>query len=498
MVFGMNTEKKRNTGLIIGIAVAAVVAVVAAVAVFFAGRAFGSKPELRLQAAVAKMAAEMAQYGSSLSGKIDYQALNEAWETGAIHLNTDVSVTITDGETTNAEFSVDALFNESQKKGTYDIGVGMYGFQIPFANVAATSDTLYISLPQFLKDTYHVELTNLGEKFNSSEWAELLDTTLPEDYSVELFQKRKADNVGTTENFISVITKSDAVIKENTTFENIKNKETGRAGVRVTVAKDAVNQYMEALKADIFASDFYETYMDGLMERAGDASEAARLKKMCDEFIEQSTAMRFKTDYVLDYYFDEKGRIVNISSPADMETEDGALAAVDIRFSGEARALDVIEGGIYIKNGGKITHLGMERNASVSESAYKEDIKVLWQTDDHGRDMTFSYVNDFNKEDLSYDMELMADVPDGKLFFAADGEFTDIAEGGAYTLRVNNASLAVDDEELCYLSAVVELEPTEEEPEIPGESVDLLGMSMQDIQKMVYEALASVRKFDYE
>lgn len=496
MEFDMNTEKKKNTGLIIGIAVAVVVVIAAAVAVFFAGWAFGSKPELRLQAATAKMAAEMAQYGSSLSEKIDYQALNEVWETGAIHLNTDVSVTITDGETTNVEFSVDALFNESQKKANYDIGVGMYGFQIPFANVAATSDTLYISLPQFLKDTYHVELTNLGEKFNDSEWAELLDTTLPEDYSVELFQKR--GNEGNSTEFISILTKSDAIIKENTTFENIKDKENGRAGVRMTVAKDAVNQYMEALEKDIFESEFYEIYMDGLMQRAGDASEAAQLKEMCDAFIEGATAMRLRTDYVLDFYFDEKGRIVNISSPVDMETEDGALMAVDISFSGEERALDVIKGGVYVKNGGEITHLGMERNAAVSESFYNENIKVLWQTDDHGEDMTFSYANDFDKEALSYDMEIMADVPDGKIFFAADGEFTDIVEGGGYTLRVNNSSLAVDDEELCYISAVVELGPADEEPEIPGESVDLLEMSMQDIQKMVYEALGAIRNFNYE
>ncbi len=498
MEFDMNTEKKRNTGLIIGIIAAVIVVIGAAVAVFFAGRALGSKPELRLQAACAKMAVEMAQYGSSLSEKIHYEALNEAWDTGAIHLNTDVSVTITDGETTNAEFSVDALFNESRKKGNYHVGVGMYGFQVPFADLAATSDTLYVSLPQFLKNTYRVELTNLGEKFNDSEWAELLETTLPEDYSVAFFQRQENNSEGASQELVSILRKSEAVIKENTTFENIKNKEMGRTGVRVTVAKDAVNQYMEALEQDILESEFYEVYMDGLMERAGDATEAARVKELCDELIEFATAMRLRTDYVLDFYFDEKGRIVNISSPADMETEDGALMAVDVSFSGEERALDIIEGGVYVKNGAQITHLGMERNASVSETVYQEDIRVLWQTDDHKEDITFSYANDFDKEDLSYDMELLADVPEGKLFFAADGEFTDIQENGGYTLRVNNASVAVDDEELCYLSAVIELEPSDEEPEIPTESVDLLDMSMQDIQKMVYEALASIRNFSYD
>ncbi|MDE7207105.1 MAG: hypothetical protein K2N90_08130 [Lachnospiraceae bacterium] len=491
----METEKKSRTGLVIGIAVAVIVVIVAAAAVFFAGRALGSKPELRLQAATAKMASERAEYGSSLSEKIDYDAFNKLWETGTMHIDTDVSITITDGETTNAEFSVDALLNESKKMASYDIGVGMYGFQIPFVEVAATSDTLYISLPQFLKDTYRVGLTNLGEEFNNSEWAELLDATLPNDYSVELFQEN--ENEGASEELLAILNKSD-VITQNTTLENIKNKESGRSGVRVTVTKEAVNQYIQQLGEDIFASNFYEIYMDNLMERAGDASEGARVKANVDAFIEGATAIRFKTDYVLDYYFDQKGRIVNISSPADMETEDGALLAVDINFLGEERALDIIEGGIYVKTGTDIKYLGIKRDAEVTEAFYNEDVTLLIQTDDHDSDMTFSYANDFNKEDMSYDMELMIDIPDGKLYFEADGEFTDIMKGEGYTFRINNSSLEVDDEELCYLSAVIALEPADEEPEIPDEYVDLFEMSMQDIQKMVYEAVSSVRKFGYE
>lgn len=234
------------------------------------------------------------------------------------------------------------------------------------------------------------------------------------------------------------------------------------------------------------------------MERAGDASEAARLKEAFDALIEGATGVRFRTDYVLDYYFDQKGRIVNISSPVDMETEDGAVLAMNLSFLGEERVLDVIEGGIYVKHGEKIKYFGMERNAEVTDAFYNEDVTLLIQTDNHNQDMTFSYANDFDKEAMSYDMELMVDIPDGKLELEADGEFTDIVKGEGYTFRVNNSSLKVDDEELCYLSAVVELEPADEDPEIPKDSVDLLEMSMQDIQKMVYEALASIRKFDYE
>ncbi len=63
---------------------------------------------------------------------------------------------------------------------------------------------------------------------------------------------------------------------------------------------------------------------------------------------------------------------------------------------------------------------------------------------------------------------------------------------------MNNSSLEMDDEELCYLSMALELEPTDENPEIPKDYVDLLDMSAQEIQGMVYEALGSIRKFNYE
>ncbi len=491
-------EKKNRTGLIVAVVIAVVLVIAAGTAVFFVGRSFGSKPKLRIAAGVKKMTEEMGQYGSSLSEQIEFDTINELRKTETFHTDTDISITVTDGETTNVEFSVDALTNLSQKKASCDIGIGMYGFHIPFADVAATQDMLYISLPELLKDTYRVELTTLGEKFNNSEWAMLLETQLPENYSASLFKEDDGTSESAAEELAAIISKPGEAIKENAVLENIRDKKESRSGVRVTVAKEVVNQYMEEFKDDLLASEFYQLYIEKLMNRASDLEEGIRLKAMSDALLEEAMSMRLETDYVLDFYFDKQGRIVNISSPADMKTTDGDLLAVDIQFKGEERVLDVIEGGIYLKSGDDITYLGIERNANVSETQYNESVKLVLQSDDHDDDMVYSYKNDFNKEDLSFDMELYADLSDGKIRFTADGAFTDIVKGEGYTLRVNNSSLELDDEELCYLSMVLELEPTDENPEIPKDYVDLLDMSAQEIQGMVYEALGSIRKFNYE
>ncbi len=296
----------------------------------------------------------------------------------------------------------------------------------------------------------------------------------------------------------AIFNKPGEALKENAVLENIRDKKEDRSGVRMTVAKEVVNQYMEEFKDDLLASEFYQLYIEKLMSKAGDLEEGMRLKAMSDALLEDAMSMRLETDYVLDFYFDKQGRIVNISSPADMKTIDGDLLAVDIQFKGEERVLDVIEGGVYLKSGDEIEYLGIERNANVSETQYNEAVKLVLQSDDHDDDMVYSYKNDFNKEDLSFDMELYADLSDGKMRFTADGAFTDIVKGESYTLRVNNSSLEMDDEELCYLSMALELEPTDENPEIPKDYVDLLDMSAQEIQGMVYEALGSIRKFNYE
>ena len=58
-------EKKNRTGLAAAIVIAVLVVIAAGTAVFFMGRAFGSKPELRIAAGMKKMTEEMGQYGSS-------------------------------------------------------------------------------------------------------------------------------------------------------------------------------------------------------------------------------------------------------------------------------------------------------------------------------------------------------------------------------------------------------------------------------------------------
>lgn len=480
-------KKKSNTGLIIAIAVVFAIVFMGAIvaAVSFLGGRFLKSPEVKVMAGFANMMLEIAEYDSSLSQKIDFASIQALGDAGTMHTDTDVSVTMPDSRIGNMSFSIDALTNRSEKKAAYDIGIGAYGFEVPFADIAATQDTLYISLPMFLKDTYSVGLTQLGEDFNNSQWAKLFNTKLPEDYSIVLFDDLddEEESTGNWNQFYQTL-------KESVRYQNIGEKKDGYTGARVLVEQEAANRCVEALAADMRANASYEVYQNRL-KNAEDGEDF-------DEAIEALESLRFATDCMLDFYFDKNGRIVNIATPVDIETEDGSAISIDIVFSGEERAIDVIEGNIYVKDDGSIYYIGIDRTADVSDTLYSEDLEISLQTDSHDNDMLFSYQNEFGKEDLDFDMELYIETPENNLLLQADGEFTDIVKGESYTFRINNAKLAVNDKVLCYASVVSKIETSDKEPKIPDSALDLLAMDSSEIQQLIYEAMASIRTLNYD
>ena len=48
--------------------------------------------------------------------------------------------------------------------------------------------------------------------------------------------------------------------------------------------------------------------------------------------------------------------------------------AVDIDFSGSERALDLIDGGVYLQAGEEIIFMGISRDAEITDEYYSEDL----------------------------------------------------------------------------------------------------------------------------
>lgn len=500
--------KKRKTGLIVGISVAAALVVAVAAGVVLSKPLFGGGAKQQLAKGMLNMTKEMEAYSGSISKEIDINALQKLTFQKPMHTNIDLSFTdpSASGSFDNVSLEIDSISDIKNKRGKYDVNLGTYGFDMELGSIVADNDTLYISSPLLFKeDVYSLDVTNLGRDFNNSAWAELFDTTLPEDTTYALFDY-ETDSAGTDTADVTELGKIIRKYSQDTQgafkYTVIKEKREfpyGGAlaefgGVQVTADKDVVNASVENVKNDILSSDFYADYLERYRTMYGSGFD--EYKKEFDTAIEQIFGMRYEQDPVLNFYLDKKGRIINISTPEDIvvssQYTDVDSIAVDIDFGGDERTLDSIEGGIYMQAGGEILYLGISRTAYVTEDFYDEDLTIRLQSDSSEDDITFYYGNDWGYDDKTYDMTISIEASGETLSLTADGSLEDVVKGEQYTFRVDNAALTMDDEELLLMRGVVSMEPAEDSKvDVPENAIDILKMSREDIMGALYKALYS-------
>jgi len=498
--------KKKKTGLIAGILCAAAVVIVIGVGVLLAKSLFGDNAKNQLAKGLANMAKEMAAYQNSVAEDIGLVALNKQKKERPMHTNVDLSFTDPEssGTFSNISMEIDAVIDYGKKMAEYDLSLGTYGIEMSIGKMIAADNTLYLSAPFALQDqVYSLNLTNLGKDFNQSAWSEIVNEKLPEDYSLTLFEGtdvtesiKKAGEMG---ELYELFQKQDKVIADATKIETLKEKRefsfdgdfAEYGGVQVTVDKDAYNQAMETLCDDILNSNYYTEFMQGYETTfRGDFDE---IKEDVDYIIESMFGIRFEQDIVLDFYLDKKGRIINISTPEDIAVSsaytDLDYLAVDIEFSGTERALDCIEGGVYLQAGEEIRYFGISRMAEITEESYEEDLMFILQDDRSNDEITFWYTGSWGYEDQSYEMQIEMEAPDSSLGLTAEGAYTDIEKGERYTIEIDNAAITVDGEDLLLMTGSVTTEPAENEIKVPENATNILEMSEGDITNLLYGIL---------
>ena len=502
--------KRSRTGLIIGITAAAAVVIIAAVCFLFS-RSLLASPQKQLAGGLMNMTKEMEAYSSSISEDIGFDELGILRSEQPMHTNIDLSFTdpAPSASIDNFSIEIDAVSDNRNKQGKYDLNLGTYGFDMEIGSIVADSNILYFSSPLvFKEDVYSLDLTNLGKDFNNSAWADLLDTTISEDSSYTLFGDEDDDTADDSVNaleFGKIVEKYTKGMEGSIEYASIKEKRefpyggtlAAYGGVQVTFDKDAYNEAMENMKDDILSSDFYADYLDRYKTTYG--SDFDEFKNEFDNVIEQLFGIRFEQDFVLNFYLDKKGRIINISTPQDIAVSslyaDIDSIAVDIDFGGSDRTLDSIEGGIYMQSGEEILYLGISRTANVTEDFYNEDLTISLQSDRDDEEIMFYYGNDWGYSDKSYDMTISIEAAGESISLTADGGFEDIVKGEGYDFRINNAALTVDGEEQLIMSGVISMEPADNDIkiEVPQNAIDVLKMSENDIMTALYKAVYSLQ-----
>lgn len=491
--------KKNAAGLVVGILCAAAVVIVIVIGALAAKALLGGhSPEKQLAKGIANMTKEMAAYQGSVAGDLGLDALYELADTKPIHTNMNFSFTdpSSTGSISSVNMKLDSLTDYSKKMAEYGLDIGVYGFNMNVGNIVASDNTLYVSVPlAFQDDVYSLELTNLGRDFNNSAWSSFLEETLPEDYSLTLFgdRTRKLDE---DNSLFGIFQKQGGVDADSMKVEMIgQAKEftfdgmtAEYGGVRVTIDKDAYNKAVETMRDDVFASDVYDEYMKSYQVVYGDDYDW--FKQEVDRVINQMFDIRFEQDVVLDFYLDEQGRIVNMSTPEDIavsgQDSDIESFAVDISFAGKERTLDTIDGGIYVKVGDEILYMGISRTASITEEYYKENLTLCMQENNSDDEFTFWYANEWGYDDKSFDLQMSLDGPDWSLGVSADGVFSGIVEGESFTLHIDHGAVTMDGEDMLLMTGFVGVELGENEIEVPDHAINVFEMSESDIEDLFY------------
>lgn len=495
--------KKKKTGFLVGLLCAAAVLIVIGVGALAVKSLLGGSAEQQLAKGIANMALEMAAYQNSVAEDIGLDALDNLKDTDPIRTVLDFSFTDPNaaGSITSVDIKVDGVTDCNKRRAEYELSAGAYGFSMNVGNMIAADNILYLSIPMvFQNDVYSLELTNLGRDFNSSAWSSLMNETIPEDYSLTLFEDGDVDGGDGEESELErIFRKQGSVNADSVKYETIEQKRAftfdGTAmeygGVRVTMDKDAYNQSMEAVKRDILASDFYEELMRGYQTTYTGDFEAFR--EEMDYVVEQLFGLRLEQDFVLDFYLDRKGRIVNISTPEDIAVSgqdiDIETLAVDVDFAGTERTLDSIEGGIYVQAGDEILYMGISRTADITQDYYSENLTLYMQESNSDDEITFWYANKWGYSDQSFDLQMAFDVPGTSLGISADGGFADIVKGESCTFRIDHGAVTVDGEDLLLMTGSVTVEPTDKTIEVPENAINVLEMSESDIEDLLYDIL---------
>jgi len=508
--------KKNKTGLIIGIFVTAALLLIVVAgfmfAKFLANKVSG--PQAQIVRGYENMVREMAVYKSGISDDVDFAALSKQKEEAPVHTNLDLSLVVPGSSLENVSIAFDVITDYQARKANCDVSVGTYGFDISVADVVADDNMLYFSvLPEMQKTVYSADLTNLAQDFNASPWSYYLDVEIPENYSVDLFDMDSEpmdfsmDKFG--EELLEFVKSENKDTEDGVTYSKLsgtKDFEIGGqtvscSGVTTAIDKETYNRLMEELKEDILTSDAYEEFIAGYAkEGVYTDEELGYIKQFLDLMIESMTSMRLEEDLVINYYFDSKGRIVNISTPKDIAVNSAIydinqrlstvqidMISLDINFSGVERTLDKIEGGIYSHcSDGEVIYFGIDREASVTDALYKEDFSILFQEENHKEDIAVRYQNDWNYNDKSYDMQLSLEVGASDMIITADGAFSDIIKGKSYTFRLHNAAISFDGEDVLILSGIFKNEPTDDAIEVPSEAINLFEMSDEEVQQLLY------------
>lgn len=488
-----------------GRAIAMVIVAVIAVAGVAAGVIL-NRPKVRLLRGMTDLAAQIQAYRNPAMEQIDLATLRDNMQKEAYTTTAGLTVTLPGNEevsTLNIDMNMGR--DNENRKANIDLELGAYYLNLAQGSIIVDDNTMYISLPKLLSDTYSIRLDTLGADYRSSIWKQELGLDIDEDAAYDFFAQSKADYTSIY-GLIEAMEPQAQTLKDSVLIEKATDKASVRgnsksllcSGVSVTIPQNDVNAFLTAFQENFKASSLYQQQVAQLIEKYGVAYLTEdKLRTDIESKVDAILGIRCMNDVSVNLYMDSRGRIVRIATPQPIAFKDSEIRSIELsaNFLGTERTLDMVDAEYKLETADGTQTYTLDREASITQTQYTDHF--VWEKigADNQSAYMLGYDNTWNLDTLKFDKELVLEVDADTFKYSADGVYKDITKGEAYTLDIHTASLYCNDEALIRAAGDIGVAPGMETADTPQSVVDLMSIDSEKLYNMLYEVLTALKAY---
>lgn len=495
----MQPQKKR-TGLLVGIILVAMIVVLALIGgllYFFVWRT----PQRRLAKGLAKMAAELTEYGNPLMEEIDLaEVIINRRDSGTLDLRMNMGLPwFKELPTIGMDFVRDYDYEAEEIQMSFDISA--YNVDLFQSQMTVIDDVMYLEVPEVFSNAYSVNLATLGRDYNNSVWAELFNFHMDDNLRVNFFARPEEiedENLVKLRKEIEKVFIADlAEIQGNMVIEESgdskKIERNGKTvtcqGILVTINKDDLEELWDDVKDAIIESDYVEDLIEQALEAASFYNARGEFKAALRAMMEEELKLEFEDDLQICFYLDNKDRILAIETYDGIGFKNSSLENLrfSLEFTGDKRTLDIITGEIVFVGEGDEFTVEIEREIELDKEIYEKTFLAVVSMRGVKEQIEIAYVSSWDLEENEFNLKFDFDAPAETMSMNARGAFDDIEKGEAFTLELGSFNLSVDEETIMTLSGSMRIQPFEGDIAAPKDAKDFLALNILEIYQMITE-----------
>ncbi len=484
-----NGGKKKGKGGLIAIIIVIVVLLLAAAGVL-AYKLLGTSPEKKLTQGIINLQVEMTANASPVSEQLGAEEIIRLLDEKPVTMDMSLNVSIPSLETTLDTVGIDYTVNYDLNNKLMDAQMKLSAMNMDLVgmDMAASGNTLYLSLPGLLTNSYFINTDTFGKDFNASPWTSLLDMPLDESLSFQLFNTDAASDDTDSNLFAEEIANIMATMKVEDSGTAVEIERDGKTvkcnGVKVTLEADALNELLDAFEKEFGQAD---SVNDMLSDYGID-----------EEFMSSSSSdlykARVKNDVELYVYLDSKNRITNVATASKIRLKDSALTGISFSlvFSGSENVLDQVSGTVKLETEGNSAKIEVKRSAQQDASQTKSKLTLTFSGDNTDGQAVFTYTDKWDLDNMEFAKEFVISSDTEDVSLVLKGAFSDVQKGESFKLTIGEFALSSNGTDLVSASGEFSMAPYDGTIEVPENAVDLLAMSESDFEDMVTELITSV------